>query len=180
MRFFLLTFSIFFSTVAFAQSEFCNWGFAGPQVYRCNGETYYHGTAACNSGIYRDIFCHERFNQNGRACSDDNSRETIDCYNRLVAPLRPSSPRTEHEWCNWGFAGPQVVTCRGQRFVFGTAACRSGIYKNIFCKEEFSGSGQACADDNSEVTVECYDRFIQARPAIRSNQQNPNPSRAVR
>ena len=179
MRTFL--FSIFMLFAPVSHAEFCNWGFAGPKVHRCNGENYYHGTAACNSGLFRDVFCHERFNQNGQACADDNSAETMACYNRMVAPRRTDPAPGNNEWCNWGFAGPQVITCNGQRFVFGTAACPSGMYSNIFCKEELSESGKACSDDNSDITIRCYNRFMQTRPATRSgNQLQSNPSGAVR
>lgn len=160
-----------------AYAEFCNWGYAGPKIHRCNGENYYYGIAACDSGIYQDIFCHERFNQNGRACAADNSPETMECYNRMVRPGRVEPRRDQDEgFCNWGWSGPQIVTCEGQRFCYGSAACRNGFYSNIFCKERYCQSGRQCADDNATVTVRCYNRFTQIQPPRRgvgAGQQEP-------
>lgn len=165
-----------------AFAEFCNWGYVGPKIHKCNRETYYYGTAACDSGFYQNIYCHERFNQDGRACADDNSPETIECYNRMVKPGRVEPRQDESEgFCNWGFAGPKVVTCEGEKFCFGSAACRNGFYSNIFCKERFCQSGEQCADDNADVTVRCYNRFIQTQPSRRgvgAGQQEP--ARGVR
>jgi hypothetical protein len=148
----------------FAQAdEFCNWGFAGPKVFRCDGKNYVYGTAACPSGIYRAAFCQEKNMDDGKACSNDNEPATIDCYNKMVAPRKPSpAPKTD-EWCNWGFEGPKVITCDGQRYVYGTAACPSGLYRGIFCREELSQSGKDCSDDNSPATIQCYDKVVQVR-----------------
>ena len=176
--FFLLILTL---SPAASQAEFCNWGFAGPKIYRCNGENYYHGNAACNSGLYRDIFCNAKLYQNGQACSDDNSAETLECYSKMVAPRRTQPAPKNNEWCNWGFAGPQMITCSGQKFVYGTAACPSGIYSNIFCKEALIDSGKECSNDNSDITIRCYNQFMQSRPANRGgSQQQPNPSGALR
>jgi hypothetical protein len=98
-----------------------------------------------------------------------------------VAERKANPASKNDEWCNWGFAGPQVITCNGQKFVYGSAFCPSGMYRNIFCKEELSENGKGCSEDNSDITTSCYNRFMQSRPAIRGGgQQYSNPSGAVR
>lgn len=176
---FFILFVIFYAS--FSHAEFCNWGYAGPKIFRCNGENYYSGTAACNSGLYRNIFCHERFNQSGKECSDDNSPETMECYNRMTGARTEPAPRRDDEgFCNWGYAGPKIVTCEGQRFCFGSAACRTQMYSNIFCKEDNCGSGKKCADDSDAVTVRCYNRFIQTLPGGGGLQSPANGTRGIR
>ncbi len=174
-----ILFLFFISLVSiYAHADFCNWGFVGPKRHKCNGETYYYGTAACSSGFYQNIFCHERFNQDGRACGDDNSPDTVECYNSMVKPGRVEPRQDEDEgFCNWGFAGPKVITCEGEKFCFGSAACRNGIYSNIFCNEQFCQSAKQCSHDNAAKTVRCYNRFIQTEPSqsvIGAGQREPS------
>jgi hypothetical protein len=69
--------------VSQARAEFCDWGFVGPKIYRCDDQNYYYGTAACRTGFYSNIFCNSKYSQDGKACADDDSPETIKCYNRM-------------------------------------------------------------------------------------------------
>jgi hypothetical protein len=158
----------------FSQAEFCNWGFVGPKIISCKGEKYYFGTAACDSGIYRNLFCHEKFNQSGKECSDDVLPETIRCYNQMTGERTdPISKNEEEGFCNWGFAGPKIVTCSGQRFCFGSTVCQNQTYRNIFCKEDNCGSGKKCAEDSDEITKNCYEQFIQTIPVSSEDIKSP-------
>jgi hypothetical protein len=163
------------------QADFCNWGFAGPKHYRCDGVNYVYGSAADGSGFYRSLFCRDSLSDDCRDCRDDNAPATIACYNKMVASKQ--SKKESNEFCNWGIAGPKVITCNGQKYVYGTAACPSGIYSNIFCKEAFSYSGKACSDDNSPETIQCYNRFMRPSPPIIYNYgsgDRSNPAGAAR
>lgn len=70
------------SLTSFADDQ-CNWGSNPPKKYRCNGQTYIKGTAACRSGIYSGVFCHEALIKDGKACSEDVDAETMKCHQKL-------------------------------------------------------------------------------------------------
>ena len=64
-------------------NEFCNWGFAGPQKFECRGKTYTYGSVACKSGFYQNVFCESKYSTHGYTCQEDESPDTIACYNIL-------------------------------------------------------------------------------------------------
>ncbi len=66
------------SQTANVENEFCDWGI-GPEFFECQGKVYVYGSADCPSGFYSNIFCEERYSNNGRACQDDRSQETVIC-----------------------------------------------------------------------------------------------------
>jgi hypothetical protein len=160
--------------------EFCNWGYAGPKVYTCNGQKYCYGTAACSSGIYRGVFCKERFCDQGKDCADDNSKETIDCYDKLIAKEDPKE-EPESEFCSWGYNGSQTIRCNGKEYCYGTAACASGIYSNVFCRIENCQQGKSCQDDNNPDTISCYDQTVGKRKSPQDSwPRTDRPSGAVK
>ena len=68
-------------------------------------------------------------------------------------------PASSNEFCNWGFAGPKYFKYRGKTYVYGSVACASGIYSDIFCEERYSKSGQNCVADNSPDTIACHQQM---------------------
>ena len=63
------------------------------------------------------------------------------------------------EYCNWGFAPPEKFECNGKTYVYGSAACASGFYENIFCEEQYASHGYTCQQDNSSYTIICFALF---------------------
>ena len=63
------------------------------------------------------------------------------------------------EYCNWGFAPPEKFECNGKLYVYGSAACVSGFYENIFCEEQYASHGYTCQQDNSAYTIICFALF---------------------
>ena len=70
-------------TAVGAEAEFCNWGFVGPRKYKCEEQNYIFGSPICDSGRYKNIFCHEQFFADGKACSEDASEATKLCYEKF-------------------------------------------------------------------------------------------------
>ena len=153
-------------------SEFCNWGVVPPRPFVCNGKNYLYGTAACTSGTYRNIFCKEALGNDGAACAGDNDPDTIACYAKMTAPSTQPPKTNQTEYCNWGFSGARYFFCNGQNFVYGSASCSTGFFNNIFCKQELSGNPKDCANDQSEMTMQCYEKLIQGQNLNFSDQKN--------
>lgn len=72
------------------EGGYCNWGYAGRQYFRCNGETFVYGSAVCDSGFYSNVFCRSELSSNGKACANDNSSVTVSCYKQLMQPRSTS------------------------------------------------------------------------------------------
>jgi hypothetical protein len=155
-----------------AHAEVCNWGVSGAKPIKCEGETYYYGSAACASGFYKGVFCHEKFYGDGRACADDNAPQTVRCYQKYIGSDStpqgpPTPPQAKGEFCNWGFVGPKTYVCEGVEFCSGTAACGLEVYRGVFCQMKNCQHGRECRDDNDPITVRCHDKLLGPANGVR-------------
>ena len=165
MRKFLLPLTVIFLS-PLANAEFCDWGYAGAKHYVCKGEAYVYGSAACPSRYYEKIFCPEKLSGDAQRCADDNSKQTVECYNLMRQHKlgRGGHLSDVDDQCTWGESGPQRYLCGGERFCYGTAVCSSGFYQDSFCREDLCGSGKKCANDNAPITLRCYELVTGHRP----------------
>ena len=97
------------------------------------------------------------------SCNNDPAVIAVEKPVQTVAPIPPaatpvitppSTPAADN--CRWGSLGIREFTCEGEVYIYGSASCRSGFYKSIFCKEEYKDNGKACSNDNSQETQRCY------------------------
>ena len=76
----------------------------------------------------------------------------------------PNILSTFRDRSNWGIAGTQQFKCRGGNYIYGSAACNSGFYLNVFCESKYSTHGYTCQQDTSPDTIACYDIFKSTHP----------------
>ncbi|RYZ70447.1 MAG: hypothetical protein EOP05_13275 [Proteobacteria bacterium] len=150
-----------------AQAGFCNWGFVGPKAFKCRGEDYVYGTAACSDGMYSKIFCRTSKMNDGKECADDNAENTLACARELIGiptptanPTEPApkpAPRPkERPYCSEGIMPGRTAVCNGKSYYIASAVCdEEGRHRNVFCESSYSHSVRACLDDNSEETIRC-------------------------
>lgn len=148
-----------FSHVALANN--CSWGVRSLKMYTCKKETYYHGTMICGSKTFINVFCNSKNAATGESCDGDNSVETVNCREKYIERNENYAANEYRDGeCFWGFVGTETFQCGEDTYYHGTARCKNGTYKNIFCNSIHAKSGANCIKDKSAETIACHNKFV--------------------
>ena len=153
-----------------SKSANCMWRSAGgdlpyAQRYTCSdGEKYLYGRQTCGKQTQERAFCNINASSSKQSCADNfKSKKTKECFSKYIAPILNPTYYANKEFdgsCNWTFSGGEEYKCGNDSYMFGKANCKSGVYKNIFCRYQFASSGKNCAQDKHEDTISCYNKFV--------------------
>ncbi len=135
------------------------------QLSKCgDGETYIYGIQTCGEKFKKNAFCHSKFSDSLEECANNfKSVETQKCFQKYIAPTLEAKYYQNKKYdgsCFWGWGGGEEYKCGQDTYLFGRASCKSGIYKNIFCKYQHASSGKNCAQDKHPDTIACYNKFV--------------------
>lgn len=136
--------------------------------YQCaDGETYYYGKQVCGDRSQKHAFCNSKASSSIDECAKNfKTKTTKECFDKYIAPTLDAKYYDNKEYdglCNWRWSGGETYNCGQDTYIFGKASCRSGVYKNIFCRYQFASSGKNCAQDKHKDTIACYSRFIKEK-----------------